>query len=58
MTIASSDEKPIAGFHDTLDRVDHVMQFVTPQGRTLELYERIDGAYVKIAEYGAGDESR
>lgn len=55
MTIAIKD-KPVAGLHESMNTVDNVVQFVVPQGGRLELYERIDGAYVKIAEYGGSDE--
>lgn len=54
MTVAFMDN-PLAAFHDDLTTVDFVVQYVVPQGRHLELYEHIDGAYVKVAEYGVAD---
>jgi hypothetical protein len=58
MTVAQNldDGAMHSGFHDNMERADFVVQYVMQNNYTLDLYERIDGAYVKVAEYGAADD--
>lgn len=44
--------RPAAGFHETLLRAQQTIDYGTDEHKPVELYERIGGSYVKIAEYG------